>query len=475
MRRLALIATTAVLCAGLTGFAALERSGGASSPPPSDAVPGQSSDTGSGTGSGTGPGPDSGPVSGTQAAPLSVDAIVAKLQSTLRAQPNDASSWAQLGSEYVEQARLDVDPTLYPKSEAALRKSLALQPRHNTAALTGMAGLANARHQFAQARTWADKAISDDPYAWAPYGALNDALTQLGEDSAAQDAVQRMLDLHPSTASFTRASYTFELHGRTADAEQALRRALQDATTAADQAFCHHYLGELAFNTGKTREALREYRTALALDPTYTASLAGAARAEAALGRTDQAVADYRTAIDRVPQPQYVLEFGELLESLGRAPEARAQYGVLEAEQRLFAANGVVDDLNLGQYQADHGDADLAVKLLSAEWDRRHSVLVADALSWALHRAGRDGDALPLAEQANRLGWRDALLRYHRGVIEQSLGDDEAARTDLAGALAANPAFSPLYAPDARARLTALQKDQKEPAAQPPQGRRGQR
>ncbi|MFC4031717.1 hypothetical protein ACFO3J_09525 [Streptomyces polygonati] len=436
MRRLALIATAAALCGALIGYAVLERTG----------------ETAPSLAPVAAPAPDP----GAAAAPLGNDAVVGKLQARLRRSPSDASSWAQLGSAYVEQARLHVDPTLYPKSEQALRRSLALQPAANTAAQTGMAGLANARHRFAEARSWARRAVAADPYAWAAYGALNDALTQLGDDRGAQDAVQHMLDLHPSTASFTRASYTLELHGRTGEAAKALRYALQDASSPADEAFCQHYLGELAFNTGATAQALAHYRAALALDPTYTASVAGAARAEAALGRTDEAVADYRTAIARVPQPQYVLEFGELLQSLGRRKEARAQYAVLEAEQRLFAANGVVDDLNLGQYQADHGDPKLAVTLLTAEWNRRHSVLVADALSWALHRAGRDTEALPLAREANRLGWRDALLRYHRGVIEQSLGDRTTARTDLAGALSANPVFSPVFAPDARARLAAL-------------------
>ncbi|MDJ0347272.1 tetratricopeptide repeat protein [Streptomyces sp. H10-C2] len=437
MRRLALIATAAVLCAGLTGFAALEHTSNPLLPSPASA-----------------------PAADEAYTSMSVGAVVGKLQDKLRQQPADAASWAQLGSAYVEQARLTVDPTLYPKAEAALRRSMTLQPDTNTAAQTGMAGLANARHQFTQARTWADQAVADDPYAWAAYGALADALTQLGDDQGAQAAVQRMLNLHPSTASFTRASYTLELQGRTDEAAHALQRGLDDASNPADEAFCQHYLGELAFNTGATTVALQHYRKALALDPAYTTSLAGAARAEAALGQSGQAVADYRTAIARVPQPQYVLELGELLESLGRPGEARAQYAVLEAEQKLFAANGVVDDLNLGQYQADHGNPQLAVTLLTAEWGRRHNVLVADALGWALHRAGRDDQALPLAREANRLGWRDATLRYHRGVIEQAIGDDQAARTDLAGALSANPVFSPLRAPDARARLASLQGQQ---------------
>ncbi|MFC5034501.1 tetratricopeptide repeat protein [Streptomyces fildesensis] len=437
MRRLALIATAAALCAGLTGFAALEHTSPA--PLPSWA---------------------SAPAADAAHTPTSIGNVIGRLQVRLRRQPADAASWAQLGSAYVEQARLAVDPTLYPKAETALRRSLELRPDTNTVAQTGMAGLANARHQFIQARTWADQAVTGNPYAWAAYGALADALTQLGDDQGAEAAVQRMLDLHPSTASFTRAAYILELQGRTEEAAQALRRGLEDASNPADEAFCQHYLGELAFNTGATTPALQRYRKALALDPSFTAALAGAARAEAALGQSDRAVTDYRTAISRVPQPQYVLELGELLESLGRPTEARAQYLVLEAEQKLFAINGVVDDLNLGQYQADHGNPRLAVTLLTAEWGRRRSVLVADALSWALHRAGQDAQALPLAREANRLGWRDATVRYHRGVIEQSLGDDQPARTDLAGALAANPVFSPLHAPDARARLARLEGQQ---------------
>src|SRR5689334_856711 len=133
MRRLALFATAAALCAGLTGFAALEHT---TNPPSPLAAPPPAADA-------------------AHTAP-SIGTVVRALQDHLRLQPADADSWAQLGSAYVEQARLAVDPTLYPKAETALRRSLKVRPDANTAAQTGMAGLANARHQFAQARTWAE-------------------------------------------------------------------------------------------------------------------------------------------------------------------------------------------------------------------------------------------------------------------------------------------------------------------------------
>jgi Flp pilus assembly protein TadD len=83
-------------------------------------------------------------------------------------------------------------------------------------------------------------------------------------------------------------------------------------------------------------------------------------------------------------------------------------------------------------------------------------VHVADALGWALHANGRDAEALTYAGKANATGYRNASFRYHLGMIEKALGKRGDARRDLAGALALNKNFSPLYAPRARAALASL-------------------
>ncbi|MDG4866143.1 hypothetical protein P8605_49125, partial [Streptomyces sp. T-3] len=185
---------------------------------------------------------------------------------------------------------------------------------------------------------------------------------------------------------------------------------------------------------------------------------AARARARAALGDTEAALHDYREVTGRVPLPEYVLALGELYESLGRKAEAREQYEVLRAEVKLFATAGVSDDLTLGLFEADHGDPKAAVRTLEGEWRRRKSVLVADALGWALHRAGRDAEALPYAQKAAGIGWRGAQFSYHRGEIERALGMREAARAHLGDALKLNAHFSPLQAPAARRALDALEK-----------------
>ncbi|MCA1657141.1 MAG: hypothetical protein LC713_05460, partial [Actinobacteria bacterium] len=374
----------------------------------------------------------------------------------LRQVPTDYLTWAQLGAAYVQRARETGDPSYYPKSQGALQRSLQLDRTGNWQALAGMGALANARHDFAGALRWARSAAAINSFSATVYGIMADAQTQLGDAAGATASIQRMLDLQPGVSSFARASYDFELHGQVPQARHALQQALAQASDRADIAFCRYYLGELAFDNGDLAEARTQYAAGLTADPTYTPLLAGRAKAEAAAGEHAAAVRDYATVVQRIPQPQYVLEYGELLQSLGRTAAAGEQYALLASEQRLFAANGVVDDLTSAQFAADHGSASDALRHATAEAGRRHMVLVADALGWALHRSGDDVRALQQARTATALGWRNATFYYHRGMIENSLGQRAAARSDLSAALRINPYFSLLQAPVARRTLAAL-------------------
>jgi tetratricopeptide (TPR) repeat protein len=380
-----------------------------------------------------------------------LSASISQAQARLRDFPSDQATWAGLGSAYVQQARVTGDPTYYPKAEGALRRSLALNPRTNWQAMAGLGALANARHDFSEALTWARKASAINAFDATVHGVEDDALTQLGDYPGAARAAQKMLDLQPGVPAFTRASYHFELGGDVKKARWALDRALAEATEPSDIAYCRYYLGELAFNEGDPKAALTQYELGLSADPASDALLAGRAKAQAALGRWTAAVHDYARVIARVPQAQYVLENAELLMSLGH--DATEQFTLLSAEQKLLAANGVVDDLMTATVEADHGSASVAVRHAEAEWRRRKSVLVADALGWALHRAGRDREALRYARHANRLDWRNATFRFHLGMIELSLGRRAQAHQNLAAALKINPYFSVLQAPVARRAL----------------------
>ncbi|MFC9131951.1 tetratricopeptide repeat protein [Streptomyces sp. NPDC057099] len=374
------------------------------------------------------------------------------LQARVARLPKDPGGWAALGMAYVQQARTTADPATYDRAEKALRTSLTVQSKGNTDAEVAMGALAAARHDFPAALRWARKATTSGPYSSSAYGVLADAYTQLGRYDEAEEAVQKMTDLRPDAASLARASYAFELKGDTDRARALMRRSLAAAATPADIAFAHNILASLDLQDANPRAALAETQTALRAAPTDSALLETRARAHLALGGTSKAITDYRAAIAIAPLPHYLLGLGELEQSLGHRDQAEEQYALLRAQDRIREAAGAPADTDATLFEADHGNPQRAVTMAEQAERTRPFIAVHDAHAWALHRAGRDAEALAHADKALALGTRSALFHYHRAAIHHALGDSEAARRDLTEALR-EPGFHPLHADAARALL----------------------
>ncbi|MFD3543625.1 tetratricopeptide repeat protein [Streptomyces sp. NPDC058662] len=403
---------------------------------------------------------------GAPAAAVDLAALVADREKWVAAHPDDDASWAVLGSACLEQARRTADPAWYPRAEKALKRSLEVRPveKGNFDAMTGMGALANARRDFGTGKRWGELVRAQAPRRWTAYPVLVDAYTGLGDYKGAQGAMERLLELRPGLAAYTRASQVYRDRGWREDAVVAMEHAAGAAKSPAEKAYALYRLGELSWERGDAAEALRQYEGALRADPGQAEALGGRARALAALGRSGEAVRDYRLALGRTPVPRLALELGELLESLGREEEARTPYDVLGA---LAAGGGSGsrggdDHVLLGLYEADHGDPAAAVRRLRKEWSRHRSVQVADALGWALHKSGDDTSALEYAKKATEQGLRSADFAYHRAMIERALGDEAATRRHLQEALRTNPHFSPLRGPRAKEVLAGI--------GQPPPG-----
>ena len=235
-----------------------------------------------------------------------------------------------------------------------------------------------------------------------------------------------------------------------------MQLALSAAGTPEDRGFAASQLGDLAFNSGDVDGAESFYSQAVAVAPEYVPPQAGLARVAWARGDVDDAIAQFSVIVQKFPSPEYVIALGDLYAAAGRSAEAAQQYATVRVEERLFAAAGVDVDLELALFDADHGNPARAVDEARAEWQKRHSIHVADALGWSLFKAGRADEALEYAAFARKLGYRNALFAFHAGMIEQAAGDLGAARRDLREALDINPNFSILYADTARETLAAL-------------------
>ncbi|MEU5215739.1 tetratricopeptide repeat protein [Streptomyces sp. NPDC020807] len=390
---------------------------------------------------------------GAQAALPDLAALITDRETWLGDHPGDAESWAVLGAAYTERGTRTGDVRDYPLAERALKRSLAERPaaRGNPAAELALGALAGARGDWRTARELGERVRKAEPKRWPVYPLLIDAYNGLGQYGKAREALESLEGLHGGAVVRARASGTYRDRGWREGADAAALDAVALAEADPDKAAALGRLGDLAWERGDAAEALARYESALRLVPDHGPSLAGRARAHAALDRPEEALRDWRVALARLPLPEYLLEAGELAESMGLDGDARTLY------QRLRTGSWVRAEVVLGLLDADHGDPAAAERRMRAEWARGHrSVAAADALGWALFRAGKVREALGYAKLATEEGLRSALFTYHRGEIERALGREGPARRHLAEAVRINPRFSPLHARRATESLAAL-------------------
>jgi len=367
-----------------------------------------------------------------------------------------ATSLAQRGDAELQRARETADPGSYERAEALFRRALGRDPR-NVDATIGMGTLALARHDFRGALRHGESAHRLAPGLARPYAVLVDAQVELGDYEAAGRSLQEMIDLRPNLASYARVSYFRELHGDLEGAIEAMELAVSAGGQVPENvAYVQTLLGDLEATRGRTDAARRAYETALTQVPRYAPADVGLAELDAASGRLDEAIATYRQVGERLPLPQYTIALGEAELAAGRTASARETFALVDVQRRLLAAQGQNTDLELALFEADHGSPARAVRLARQAWDAAPSVRSADALGWALTRAGRADDGLSWARRSLKLGWQEPTTRYHAGMAARAAGERDEAISFLEAALERNPDFSPMRAPKARRALEEL-------------------
>ena len=388
------------------------------------------------------------------------DATMAFWEQRIERDPRDFIALNQLADAYVRRARQRGDVADYARAEAALLASLEARPSGNYDATVQLGLVYVTTHRFGEALALGEQALALQPGKPFGYALLGDALLALGRYDEAEEAYETTLGLAPGLASYSRVAHLRELRGDLEGAERAWRDAaeIEGVARVEAAAWAHTQLGRFSLATGDPEGAERAYDDALARLPGYTPALAGLAAVRAAERDYWAAIALYETALERQPLLEHVVALGDVYAAAGEPERAASQYALVEAIERLYAANGIRTDLVMALYLADHDlRLDDALRQARAAYDARPGIEAADALAWALYKHGRFAEARAYSNEALRLGTRDPLLLFHAELIREAGGDAESARDALERALALNPRFSVLQADTAAAALERLE------------------
>ncbi|HEX9963233.1 MAG TPA: tetratricopeptide repeat protein, partial [Pyrinomonadaceae bacterium] len=355
------------------------------------------------------------------------DRNIKAAQGVIEKQADNPTGYNLLAAAFMQKARETGDFSLNARAEESLKHSFRVAPDNYEGTKLQAALLLN-YHRFPEALKAAQRAQAVNPRDHDVYGAMVDALVELGDYKNAVDAAQKMVDLKPNTASYSRISYLRSLHGDTKGAIEAMKMAVESASPQNPEniAWCRVHLGDELMNDGQLKEAEREYDHALYLFPEYHPALAAKARARYAAGDFDNAIIFYKRAAERVPLPEYIAPLGDLYAKLGRADEAKQQYEQVEFIEKMGEAGAETYSRQIALFWADH-DLRLDEALAAAERERatRSDIYTYDVLAWCLYKKGRFEEAKAAVGEALRLNTHDPRLLYHAGMISLANGDNQ--------------------------------------------------
>ncbi len=386
------------------------------------------------------------------------DLQIKSAQALVQKLPTEPDSYNRLCAAYIQKARETGDFGLNAKAESALKYSFKVAP-DNYDAIKLQAVLLLTYHQFSEALEVVRHAKQIRPRDPEVYGAMTDALVELGDYEGAIAAVQTMVELRPNASAYARVSYLRALHGNTAGAIEAMNVAAKAANPWDREgvAWYRLQLGNELMNAGSLLEGEREVDKALHAFPDYHLALAAKARARLSAGDTQSAVEFYQRAQSRVPLPDTAIALGNLYTHLGYLDQAKRQYDLVEFIERAGTAITNTYSLQLALFWADHNTKlDRALAIALRERLTRSDIYTFDVLAWCLFKQGEMQSAKAAIDKALRLSTRDARIYYHAGMIYDALSDRQRAMKYLKLALQINPYFDILQADIARQTLNAI-------------------
>lgn len=363
---------------------------------------------------------------------------IAFYEKRLTEDPESALDMAQLAALNLEEGRMSTDERAFVKAESLARRSLGERRRKNGRSAALLVNALLAQHRFSEAHDVARELVDREPDEPAYRALLAETLMEVGDYEQAIGQLGAVRERRTDLGIAPRFARWAELTGQTAEARRILQRAREDAAsrpdlTAEQRAWFGLRLADLELRHGNLRSAAAVIKESLHEAPDDWRLILARARLEAAHGSWRKAARSAEDIIAAVPSPDAFALLATAQRELGNAAEAEALdlalEGIVASQSGMIHRSWALTLLDRERNVAS------IVALAAADTLVRHDIHTLDLLAWALHRAGRSTDALPLARRVMQPGSTEPMLRFHAGMIELAAGDTVVARHHLLLAL----------------------------------------
>ncbi|MBL8176317.1 MAG: tetratricopeptide repeat protein [Bryobacterales bacterium] len=362
----------------------------------------------------------------------------------------DASDQALVkqAREYLQKMRETTDYGYADRAQKLVDQALRRMPE-NYEALRVQNEIDLFRHAFPKVVARARMLAAADGKDAGNWAMLGDALMEMGEYGAAEDAYQKMVNLQGGLMSYNRIAWFRYVTGDVEGALEMMQRAVRNGRPGTEHtAWVLMELGHLYWRVGKWNEAEQAYRASLGTFGRMHGAWWGLAQVAAARGKLEEAVECAKKAQAMAPLVEYSGLLADLYVAMGRKADAERQLELVDLQTKMEAASGQKGNRAVALIYANHGRRlEEAVAVAEADLAVRKDVFTWDAYGWALLKAGRVDEAEKASREAMKMGTADALIYFHGGKIAEAKGEMERGVELVKKAVGLNARFDVLHAP----------------------------
>lgn len=375
----------------------------------------------------------------------------------IESNPRGFLDLAHLASLLVQEARSTGETRLYDEAETLAQRSIASFSSHNPGALSVLAEVAEARHDFPKAIELSKKLLATDSRSLSALSTLTTSSLALGDNAKAAEYADRLLDTRPTLGAYTAHGLVCLARGKDDEALNDFRQAIrvEDAGEVAASAWVRALLGRYFLSRGQLRMADAYLGEALRIDPHHAMALGLMGDLALEKGQERRALSFYTEAFQKSGATTFLTKRATILKRRGE----------IEESERIWshAEKMILKEIQAGRYGHPHdlvqlildrgrpGEIPAAVQLARAAAKKRHDPATLLVLLRAYHAAQMWKEGKEVAREILRTGVEDPMAYLYAGIVSRAAGDRVRASFFLTRALSLNPRLASAHAELSRA------------------------